>query len=214
MKDNDTRLSFRETIVAKLIPDEQAGKHYRASVIKLLGSVLAMSGFIFGKYVHSWYLLIVILGSIISLAVVYVEEKVRNIGKWRTIILGSTLNWIGIVIVGIGFMIYTSDTSYVIGFLLVTLCGWDIVTGLLFYKVTDRYPKEINRYTAAGLLIGLIIILELIFTGLIVYFAIIFLVILLITNIAKSYKLLQTSDSQDRTEKKLKTKQYENRSNF
>jgi heme exporter protein D len=106
----------------------------------------------------------------------------------------------------LGFMIYVSSTYKIIGVLFVVLYGWEILTAQLRYKITGKYSIDsgILGPTEVRIIISLILISEVLLNDSIIYLSSIACVILLITNILDTRKLLKAANMRDEEEKQLR----------
>ncbi|SDZ96529.1 Phosphatidylglycerophosphate synthase [Porphyromonadaceae bacterium KH3R12] len=180
------------------------------TAIGFSGSIIILSGFVLAAYFGEGYLLLGILGYIISWfgdsldgRVAYYRKQPR---KWYGFALDITVDWIGVILMGLGFMIYVSSTYKIIGVLFVVLYGWEILTAQLRYKITGKYSIDsgILGPTEVRIIISLILISEVLLNDSIIYLSSIACVILLITNILDTRKLLKAANMRDEEEKQLR----------
>jgi len=103
-------------------------------------------------------------------------------------------------------MIYANEAWKIVGFGFVVLYGWEIITALIRYKVTDKYAIDSGKLgpTEARIIISLILIFEVIFKGSILYSSVIACVVLFIVNIIDTMKILKLADARDTEEKETK----------
>jgi len=89
------------------------------------------------------------------------------------------------------------------GFGFVVLYGWEMLTALLRYKITNEYSIDSGKLgpTEVRIIISLILILEVLVNGSIHYSTALACIILLITNIIDTIKLLKLGDIRDKKEK-------------
>ncbi|MDD4970299.1 MAG: CDP-alcohol phosphatidyltransferase [Paludibacter sp.] len=167
------------------------------------GSIIILLGFILASYFGEVYLLLGVFGFMVcwfgdSLdgRIAYFRKKQR---KWYGFALDLTADWIGIVLMGWGFVVYIDDSFEILGFCFVVLYGWEMLTTLLRYKITDTYSIDSGLFgpTEVRIVISLILILEVFFKGSIVYSASIACLLLFITNILDTNKLLKLADDRD-----------------
>jgi len=174
--------------------------------IGFFGSIVTFLSFVLAHYVHGYCLLIGVLGFFISLfgdsldgRVAYYRNKPR---KWYGFSLDFTIDWIGIVLMGMGFIVYVSDVWEIIGFLFVVLYGWEMMTALLRYKVTNKYSIDSGLLgpTEARVVISAILVLEVFVNTSIIYSSALACVILFISNILETNRILKLADIQDKEE--------------
>lgn len=180
------------------------------TAIGFSGSIITLSGFVLAAYFGEGYLLLGVLGYIISWLgdsldgrVAYYRKQPR---KWYGFALDVTVDWIGVILMGLGFVIYVSSTYKIIGFLFVVLYGWEILTAQLRYKITGKYSIDSGLLgpTEVRIIISLILISEVLLNDSIIYLSAIACIILLIANILDTRKLLKSADVRDEEEKQLK----------
>ena len=179
------------------------------TLIGVLGNIIVSASFLLAKYYNRIYLLIGILGFFVSWfgdsldgRIAYYRNKPR---KWYGFTLDFTMDWIGIVLIGLSFIIFLDNSWKILGYLFVTLYGWEMMTALMRYKVTGKYSIDSGIFgpTEVRIIISIILIIEVIFNRSIIFFAIIANVGLLIANIMDFIKLLKAADSRDKQENKI-----------
>ncbi|MDP4238130.1 MAG: CDP-alcohol phosphatidyltransferase [Bacteroidota bacterium] len=177
------------------------------TAIGFLGSIIIFVSFILATYFGGVYLLLGVLGYLVcwfgdSLdgRVAYYRNKQR---KWYGFALDLTTDWIGIVLMGWGFVIYVDNQWEILGFCFVVLYGWEILTTLLRYKITDKYSIDSGLLgpTEVRIVISLILILEVLVKGSILYSTALACAILFITNFSDTNKLLKLADVRDKEER-------------
>ncbi len=175
--------------------------------IGFFGNILTFLSFLLAAYVSTYYLLLGILGYTISWfgdsldgRIAYYRQKSR---KWYGFALDITVDWLGIVLMGLGFVVYVDGPSEIIGFAFVVMYGWEMLTTLLRYKITGKYSIDSGLFgpTEVRIVICLILILEVIFKGSILYISSIVTFVLFIINIIDTKKLLKLADERDIREK-------------
>jgi hypothetical protein len=87
--------------------------------------------------------------------------------------------------------------------------GWEMITTLLRYKITDKYSIDNGLFgpTEVRVLISLILVLEVLVKDSIIYSGALACLMLLISNIIDTKKLLRLADARDLTEKEKKLKE-------
>jgi hypothetical protein len=85
----------------------------------------------------------------------------------------------------------------------VVLYGWEILTAQLRYKITGKYSIDSGLLgpTEVRIIISLILVSEVLLNGSIIYLSGIACVVLFITNILDTRKLLNDADMRDKEEK-------------
>ena len=180
------------------------------TAIGFFGSFIILAGFILAKYYGEVYLLIGVFGFMVcwfgdSLdgRIAYFRNKQR---KWYGFALDITDDWIGVVLMGWGFVIYIDNTWEILGFLFVILYGWEMMTTLLRYKITNKYSIDSGLFgpTEVRIVISMILVLEVAFKGSILYSAALACALLFITNIIDTNKLLKLANDRDIEEREQK----------
>ena len=180
------------------------------TAIGFLGSIIILSSFILATYYGEIYLLLGVFGFMVcwfcdSLdgRIAYFRNKQR---KWYGFALDITTDWIGIVLMGWGFVIYIDNSWEILGFCFVILYGWEMLTTLLRYKITNKYSIDSGLFgpTEVRIVISIILILEVLLKGSILYSAALACALLFITNITDTNKLLKLANDRDIEEREQK----------
>ena len=176
--------------------------------IGFFGNILTFLSFVLAAYVNVNCLLIGVLGYVISWfgdsldgRIAYYRQKPR---KWYGFALDMTVDWLGILLMGLGFVVYVDGPWEMIGFAFVVLYGWEMITTLLRYKITGKYSIDSGVFgpTEVRIVISLILIMEVFFKGSILYISSAVTAILFIMNIVDTKKLLKLADECDIRDKK------------
>jgi len=177
------------------------------TAIGLVGSIVVLIGFILATYVDRTYLLLGVLGLAINWFGDSLDGRIayyRNIPrKWFGFALDIIMDWIGTVLIGLGYLVYINGQYELIAFIFVVFYGWAMIISQLRYKITDLYTIDagIVGPTEVRVLISLILIMEVIFAGSIKYFGEAMCVALFFINISDTIKLLKLGDKRDKAEK-------------
>jgi phosphatidylglycerophosphate synthase len=180
--------------------------------IGFAGGIMVFLSFVLGAFLYREFLLLGVLGFFISWFGDSLDGRIayyrKNPRKWYGFSLDLTVDWIGVILMGLGFIFYAKGWWKITGFLFVALYGWEMITALLRYKVTGRYSIDSGLLgpTEVRLIISLILIFEVLFIGSIHYFSAIACGGLLITNAVDHIKLLRQANKRDREERE-KTKE-------
>ena len=175
--------------------------------IGFFGNILTFLSFLLAAYVNVYYLLLGIFGYSISWfgdsldgRIAYYRQKSR---KWYGFALDITVDWLGIILMGLGFVVYVDGPWEIVGFAFVVLYGWEMVTTLLRYKITGKYSIDSGLFgpTEARIAISLILAFEVILKGSILYISSTVTIILFFMNITDTIKLLKLADDRDIREK-------------
>ncbi|HEY6913267.1 MAG TPA: CDP-alcohol phosphatidyltransferase family protein [Paludibacter sp.] len=175
--------------------------------IGLMGNVITFLSFVLAAYVNSYYLLLGTLGYAVNWfgdsldgRIAYYRHKSR---KWYGFALDMTIDWLGIMLMGFGFVVYADGPWEIAGFAFVLMYGWEMITTLLRYKITGKYSIDSGLFgpTEVRIVISMILILEVIFKGSILYISSIATAILFVINMVDTRKLLKLADECDIREK-------------
>lgn len=176
--------------------------------VGMFGSVVVLAAFIFAKKQEPLYLLLGILGLFINWLGDSLDGRLayyRNIArKWYGFALDIIMDWLSIILIGLGYYFYTSEPYKILAFLFVVFYGWSIIIALLRYKITGNYQIDSGLLgpTELRVIIAVILILEIIFNGAINYSAIAIIITLLFVNVIDTWKLLETGNKRDDEERK------------
>jgi phosphatidylglycerophosphate synthase len=177
------------------------------TTIGFVGSVIVFLSFLLGAFISRYFLLLGIVGFMVSWfgdsldgRIAYYRNKPR---KWYGFSLDITVDWLGIILMGAGFIVYAPSYWKIIGFLFVVLYGWEMLTALLRYKVTEQYSIDSGSFgpTEVRILISFMLILEVIVKDSILYTSSFACLILLIMNFLETGKILKFANERDKKEK-------------
>jgi len=204
---NILRKSEQQTIafLVKLIPSWVSSNMLTG--IGFFGNVLTFVSFLLATYIHPYYLLLGTVGYALNWfgdsldgRIAYYRHKSR---KWYGFALDITTDWLGIVLMGLGFVVYVNGAWEVVGFAFIVMYGWEMITTLLRYKITGKYSIDSGLFgpTEVRIVISLILVAEVFLKDSIIYFSTAATAILFIINIIDTNKLLKMADECDIREK-------------
>lgn len=182
------------------------------TAIGLAGSVLVFAGFVMATYLNPIYLIFGVLGLAINWYGDSLDGRIayyRNIPrKWFGFALDIIMDWIGTVLIGLGYVVYAKGQHELAAFLFVVLYGWAMIISQLRYKITDKYTIDAGLLgpTEVRVVIAFILIAEVFFHNSIQIFAVLMCVALFIINCIDTQKLLKLGDKRDREERREKRK--------
>ena len=171
--------------------------------IGLLGNIVVGASFVMAAYLHVSCLLVGIAGFMVNWLgdsldgrLAYYRNKPR---RWYGFMLDVTIDWIGIAFIGIGFMIYVGNPFHILGFLFVVLYGWEMITALLRYKIIGKYSIDsgIMGPTEVRVVIALILVVEVIIPTSLIYSIGFIILLLLVSNITETRKLVHHANLRD-----------------
>lgn len=172
------------------------------------GNILTFLSFLLAAYIATPYLLLGVLGYAISWfgdsldgRIAYYRHKER---KWYGFALDITVDWLGVILMGLGYVVYTEGHWEIVGFGFVVLYGWEMITTSVRYKVTGKCSIDSGLFspTEVRIIISLILLGEVLFKGSIQYVSLLVTAILLVMNIIDTGKLLKLANEYDNNEKK------------
>jgi phosphatidylglycerophosphate synthase len=171
--------------------------------IGLSGSFMVFMGFILAVHFNRNYLLLGVPGLMISWFGDSLDGRIafyRNTPRrLYGFILDITIDWIGIIIIGYGFMLYTREPWDLLGYGFVVFYGWEMIIALMRYKITGKYSIDSGKLgpTEARILLMSILVTELLIPDSILYSMAMALVLVFIVNIIDTRKLLLLADEMD-----------------
>jgi len=174
--------------------------------IGFLGNILVFLSFIMAAFFNPNFLMLGVVGFMVSWFGDSLDGRIayyRNIPrKWYGFALDVTIDWIGIVLICFGFIIYVKGVWEIIGFAFVVLYGWEMITTMIRYKVTNQYSIDSGLLgpTEVRIVISGILVLEAFVNGSILYSGSIACVLLFVSNIIDTIKLLKLADIKDKEE--------------
>lgn len=176
------------------------------TALGLFGNVIVFTSFILATYLNKNYLLLGVPGFIISWfgdsldgRVAYFRNKPR---KTYGFALDITMDWIGIILIGCGFIAYSEGIWELLGYGAVVMYGWEMIIAMLKYKITGEYSIDSGLFgpTEARVIISALLVIEVLLQGSIGYSALVLGAGLFIVNIIDTRKLLRVADEIDRKE--------------
>lgn len=200
--------NYEQRLIAFLVP--RIPKNITSNTlttIGFLGSLITFSSFVLATYVSVYMLFFGVLGFAINWfgdsldgRIAYYRHTPR---KWYGFSLDITVDWITTILIGLGFIVYVKNEADLLGFFFVVMYGWEMLTTLLRYKILDKYAIDsgILGPTEVRIILSLIMVLEVFVRGSIVYMVSLACVILFISNIIETRKLLIAADNRDIEEK-------------
>ena len=177
------------------------------TAIGFLGSILTFASFLLAFYIHPTFLLLGVLGYFICWFGDSLDGRIayyRHIPrKWYGYALDITVDWLGVILIGLGFVVYVDGAWEIVGFLFVVLYGWEMLTTTVKYKITGKYSIDSGLFgpTEVRIILSLILIIEVLFHNSIQYISLVTTLLLLVSNLIDTTKLLKVADECDIKEK-------------
>ena len=178
------------------------------TALGFFGNLIVFGSFMLAKYIDKYYLLLGLLGFAVSWLgdsldgrLAYYRNKPR---KYFGFTLDITVDWLSILLIGAGYIVYIDGVWELLGYVFVVMYGWEMIIALMRYKITGRYSIDAGKVgpTEVRIVIAAIMIIEVIFAGSLKYSALIICVVMLIINIMDTNMLLRTADEKDLEEAK------------
>lgn len=170
------------------------------------GCFLIGFSFILARYQNKSFLFMGVLGVFINWfgdsldgRLAYFRDIPR---KWYGYTLDIVMDWLGIIVIGFGFLIYL-DHAMLIGFVFFTFYAWSIIQVLIKYHVTGRYEMDAGGLfgpTELKILLCIFLILEFFFHGAILMGCFLGVGIFFIINTVFFNRLLKEADEKDSRE--------------
>ena len=169
--------------------------------IGFTGSILVFASFILAAFFSRSFLLLGVAGFLISWfgdsldgRIAYYRNKPR---KLYGFVLDITIDWIGIILIGCGFIVYSDGFWELLGYGFVVMYGWEMIIVLMRYKITGEYSIDAGKFspTEARILISTIMVLEVVLPTSIHYSASVAVFILFIINVIDTNRLLSKANT-------------------
>jgi phosphatidylglycerophosphate synthase len=174
--------------------------------IGFFGSIIVAASFILAAYFSKYYLLLAVPGFMISWfgdsldgRLAYYRNKPR---KRYGFTLDITIDWISIILIGLGYIIYAEGAWELLGYGFVVMYGWEMIIALMRYKITEKYSIDSGLVgpTEVRIVIAAIMVTEVFLPGSLQFSAGVVVVVLFFVNIGDTRKLLKVADEIDRKE--------------
>lgn len=175
--------------------------------IGLSGNIIVAIAFILASIYSTPLLLLGLVGFFISWFGDSLDGRLayyRNIPrKHYGFTLDITIDWISIIIVGFGYIIYAEGAWELLGYGFVVMYGWEMILALTRYRLTGQYVIDSGKMgpTEVRLVICTLLITEVLLPGSLYYLAAVVVAVLFLVNIIDTVKLLKLADEFDRQEK-------------
>ena len=176
--------------------------------IGMIGSLIVFLSFLAAHFITVNWLLLGLAGLFINWIGDSLDGRLayfRGIPrKWYGFSLDIIMDWLSIILIGLGYYFYAPIATKVFSFLFVVLYGWSMIISLLRYKITGHYQIDSGKLgpTELRVIVSIILLLETIFPGSIGYLAAAIVALLFIINLSDTAKLLKAGNIRDRDEQK------------
>ncbi|MDX9925727.1 MAG: CDP-alcohol phosphatidyltransferase [Bacteroidales bacterium] len=179
--------------------------------IGFFGNMIVCASFILASFYSRSFLLLGLIGFAISWfgdsldgRLAYYRNKPRRKYGFT---LDITIDWISIILIGLGYIIYAEGAWKMLGYGFVVLYGWEMIIALIRLNITGKYSIDSGKMgpTEVRIVIGLIMIAEVLLPGSLIYSAFVVVIALLFVNVLDTRYLLRIADDIDKKEPKEKT---------
>ena len=175
--------------------------------IGLIGNIIVMISFLLATFIDRNYLLLGIPGFVINWfgdsldgRLAYYRNRPKKLYGFT---LDITIDWIGIILIGVGFIVYAEGVWELIGYGFVVMYGWEMIVALMRLRLTGNYSIDFFKVgpTEVRIVPILVLITELLLPDSIRYFALLVCIILFIVNIIDTHNLLRIAENMDLKER-------------
>jgi len=179
--------------------------------IGFFGNMIVSASFIVAAHFSRSFLLLGLVGFAISWfgdsldgRLAYYRNKPR---KKYGFTLDITIDWISIILIGFGYLIYADGPWKMLGYGFVVLYGWEMIIALIRLYITGKYSIDSGKMgpTEVRIIIGLIMIAEVLLPGSLNYSALVVVTALFLVNVIDTRHMLHVADDIDKKELKEKT---------
>ena len=174
--------------------------------VGLFGNIVVSTSFILASIFDRTWLLFGLVGFLISWfgdsldgRLAYYRNRPRkNFG----FTLDITIDWISVIIIGFGYIIYAEGPWELLGYGFVVMYGWEMILVLIHYRLTNEYLIDSGKLgpTEVRILISAVMITEVFVPGSLKYLAAFVVLALFTVNIIDTHKLLKEADGIDNKE--------------
>ena len=175
--------------------------------IGLMGNAITMLSFILAAYLNVYWLFLAVAGLFINWfgdsldgRLAYFRNTPR---KWYGFTLDLMVDWIGIILIGLGFIVYVEGPWEIAGYLFVVLYGWSMIIAIQRYKITGQYSIDSGSFGPTEVrfvILGIMVLEVLVHNSLLITSSII-CVVLFVFNLRDVANLLKLADQKDKEEK-------------
>jgi phosphatidylglycerophosphate synthase len=171
--------------------------------IGFTGAIIVFLGFVMAAYINIYFMLLGIAGFAINWfgdsldgRLAYYRNKPR---KHYGFTLDITIDWLGIILIGYGYIVYARGIWELLGYGFIVMYGWEMIIALMRYRLTGKYSIDsgVLGPTEVRIVISLILLTEVLIRNSIIYMSSLAVVIMFIVNIIDTTKLLKIANKMD-----------------
>ena len=175
------------------------------------GYIIVFASFVLATYFSRAFLLVGLPGFMVNWfgdsldgRLAYYRKKPR---KQYGFTLDITIDWLSIILIGLGYIIYADGVWEVFGYGFVTMYAWEIILALIRYRITGYYSIDSGKFgpTEVRIMVGAAMVAEVLLPGSIVFSAGFLVISIFIVNIIDTRKLLRVADEIDKKEAQSKS---------
>jgi len=179
--------------------------------VGFFGYIVVFASFVLASYYGRVWLLLGLPGFIINWfgdsldgRLAYYRKKPR---KQYGFTLDITIDWLSIILIGLGYIIYAEGVWEVFGYGFVAMYAWEIILALIRYRITGQYSIDFGKLgpTEVRIVIGTIMVAEVLLPGSILFSAVLLVTAIFVVNIIDTRKLLRVADEIDKRESQSKS---------
>jgi phosphatidylglycerophosphate synthase len=179
--------------------------------VGFFGYIVVFASFVLASYYGRVWLLLGLPGFIINWfgdsldgRLAYYRKKPR---KQYGFTLDITIDWLSIILIGLGYIIYAEGVWEVFGYGFVAMYAWEIILALIRYRITGKYSIDSGKLgpTEVRIVIGTIMVAEGLLPGSILFSAVLLVTAIFVVNIGDTRKLLRIADEIDKCEAQSKS---------
>lgn len=179
--------------------------------VGFFGYIIVFASFVLASHYGRAWLLLGLPGFIINWfgdsldgRLAYYRKKPR---KQYGFTLDITIDWLSIILIGLGYIIYAEGVWKMFGYGFVAMYAWEIILALIRYKITGKYSIDSGKLgpTEVRIVIGSIMVAEVLLPGSILFSAVLLVTAIFVVNIIDTRKLLRVADEIDKREAQSKS---------
>ncbi len=179
--------------------------------VGFFGYIVVFASFVLASFYGRFWLLLGLPGFIINWfgdsldgRLAYYRKKPR---KQYDFTLDITIDWLSIILIGLGYIIYAEGVWEVFGYGFVAMYAWEIILALIRYRITGKYSIDSGKLgpTEVRIVIGTIMVAEVLLPGSILFSAVLLVTAIFVVNIIDTRKLLRVADEIDKNEAQSKS---------
>lgn len=179
--------------------------------VGLFGYIIVFASFVLATYFDRAWLFLGLPGFIINWfgdsldgRLAYYRKKPR---KQYGSTLDITIDWLSIILIGLGYIIYADGVWEVFGYGFVAMYAWEIILALIRYRITGKYSIDFGKLgpTEVRIIVASMMVAEVLLPGSIVFSAVLLVTAIFVVNIIDTRKLLRVADEIDKREAQSKS---------